>query len=117
MPAFLRDELLTPAQINDVTEYVLVLSNQKADAAAARRGEKVYRAQCVSCHRKTGTGNAELGAPNLSDAIWLYGSDRATILQTIAYSRNGVMPAWDHRLDPVTLKQLAIYVHSLGGGK
>ncbi|MCK5276410.1 MAG: cytochrome C oxidase Cbb3, partial [Alphaproteobacteria bacterium] len=62
-------------------------------------------------------GNAELGAPRLSDAIWLYGGDKATILETITNSRGGVMPAWGTRLDEVTVKQLAIYVHSLGGGQ
>lgn len=59
----------------------------------------------------------ELGAPNLTDAIWLYGGDRATIYETVANGRAGVMPAWAGRLDDATIKQLAIYVHSLGGGQ
>jgi cytochrome c oxidase cbb3-type subunit 3 len=117
MPAFLKDELLSASQIDDVTEYVLTLSNQPSDAAAARRGAKIFAEQCVSCHSKTGKGNTEFGAPDLTDAIWLYGGDKATISETIAYSRNGVMPSWETRLDPVTLKKLAVFVHSLGGGK
>ena len=62
-------------------------------------------------------GNRELGAPNLTDQIWLYGSDEATIIETITNGRAGVMPAWVGRLDPSTIKALAVYVHSLGGGK
>jgi cytochrome c oxidase cbb3-type subunit 3 len=117
MPAFLKDELLTPAQINDVTEYVLALSGQKSDDGAARRGKIIYAEQCASCHRPTGKGNAEFGAPDLTDAIWLFGGDKKTISDIVAYSRRGVMPAWEARLDPVTIKQIAIYVHALGGGK
>lgn len=117
MPAFLKDELLSASQIDDVAEYVLTLSNQQSNAKAARRGEKVFAEQCAPCHRKTGKGNVEFGAPDLTDAIWLYGGDKTTIYETIANSRNGVMPSWETRLDPITLKQLAIFVHSLGGGK
>jgi len=117
MPAFLRDDLLTPAQAGDVVEYVLSLSGRDHDAAAAARGKPVFAEQCVACHKQDGSGNQELGAPNLVDGIWLYGGERPDILATVANSRRGVMPAWDGRLDPVTLKQLAIYVHSLGGGE
>lgn len=117
MPAFLKDELLSASQVDDVAEYVLTLSSQPSNATAARRGTKVFAEQCAPCHRKTGKGNMEFGAPDLTDAIWLYGGDKATIYKTIANSRNGVMPSWETRLDPVTLKQLAIFVHSLGGGK
>lgn len=117
MPAFLKDELLTAGQIDDVSEYVLTMSNRASNADAARRGAKIFAEQCAPCHRPTGKGNAEFGAPDLTDAIWLYGGDKTTIYATIAYSRNGVMPSWEGRLDPVTLKQLAIFVHSLGGGK
>jgi len=117
MPAFLKDQLLTPPEINDAAEYVLALSGQTSDAAAARRGAKIFATQCASCHGPTGKGNMEFGAPNLTDSIWLYGGDKATITRTIAYSRRGVMPAWETRLDPVTIKQLAIFVHALGGGK
>lgn len=117
MPAFLKDEILSSAQITDVTEYVMVLSGQKGEEAAAKRGEKIFKEECASCHRPSGKGNVELGAPNLSDSIWLFGGDKATIARTIAFSRRGVMPDWVTRLDPVTIKQIAIYVHALGGGK
>ena len=64
-----------------------------------------------------GKGNREQGAPNLTDAIWLYGGERASLTQTIAKARFGVMPHWSEKLDPVTVKMVAAYVHSLGGGE
>jgi cytochrome c oxidase cbb3-type subunit 3 len=63
------------------------------------------------------SGSTDLGAPNLRDAIWLYGGDKADVVATIAHSRAGMMPAWTGRLDETTIKQLAVYVHSLGGGQ
>jgi cytochrome c oxidase cbb3-type subunit 3 len=117
MPAFLRDQLLEPKQIDDAAEFVLSLSKRSGDAAAAARGGKVFADNCATCHGEKGEGNKEVGAPSLADPIWLYGSDKAAILRTISYARRGVMPAWDGRLDPVTVKELAVYVHSLGGGK
>lgn len=117
MPRFGVDKILDAKQINDVTEYVLALGNRSTDQAAAQRGAKVFAEQCVACHGEKGTGNQELGSPNLVDAIWLYGGDKAAIAQTIYYARNGNMPAWGERLDPATVKMLAVYVHALGGGK
>ena len=67
--------------------------------------------------RRDGKGNSELGAPNLTDGIWLFGSDEASIVEAISNWRGGVMPAWAGRLDDVTIKALAVYVHSLGGGE
>ena len=72
---------------------------------------------CAVCHNVDGKGNQELGAPNLTDRIWLYGGDEASIVETITNARAGVMPAWVDRLDPVTIKALAVYVHTLGGGR
>jgi cytochrome c oxidase cbb3-type subunit III len=117
MPAFLRDETLTRAQIGDVAEYVLSLSGRAEDAAAAKRGAPVFAENCAACHKDDGTGNREVGAPDLRDAIWLYGGDRKTIVKTVSQGRRGVMPAWEGRLDAVLRKQLAVYVHSLGGGE
>ncbi len=117
MPRFLDDSMLKPEQINDAAEYVLSLSNKADDAAAATRGAAVFSQNCVSCHGADAKGNQELGAPNLTDAIWLYGGDKATIVQTISHGRGGVMPAWGGRLSSSTVKELALYVHSLGGGK
>ena len=117
MPRFGLDSLLTAAQINDVVEHVLALSNGAPDQAAAARGAVVFKEQCASCHGDDGKGKAEQGAPNLTDQIWLYGGSREAIVTSIRTGRGGMMPAWEGRLDPVTLKALAVYVHRLGGGK
>lgn len=117
MPAFGRDGLLDAAQISDVAEHVLALSGQEHDQAAAERGVAIFEENCAACHGEGGDGNPELGAPALNNAIWLFGGDKEAIVESITNSRRGVMPAWGHRLDDATLKQLAIYVHSLGGGE
>jgi cytochrome c oxidase cbb3-type subunit 3 len=117
MPAFGADGLLKPEQITDTANFVLKLSGQEHDAAAAGRGEAVFAENCAACHGAAGEGNKELGSPKLTDAIWLYGSGLKAIAQQITKPRHGVMPAWSHRLDETTIKQLAVYVHSLGGGE
>jgi len=117
MPKYGIDEILEPSQIDDVTEYVLQISGQEANKESAERGKAIFEEQCVACHGETGKGNKELGAPNLTDAIWLYGGSKADIRETVVTGRGGVMPAWTGRLDEVTIKQLALYVHTLGGGQ
>jgi cytochrome c oxidase cbb3-type subunit III len=117
MPAFGTDGILERGQINDVAEYVLSLSNAATDASAAARGEEIFLEQCAACHMDDGGGSHDLGAPDLTNAIWLYGGDKADIVTTISQSRAGMMPAWTGRLDETTIKQLAVYVHSLGGGQ
>lgn len=117
MPRFGADGILNPQQISDVADFVMTLSGQKAPADAVERGRAVFAENCVPCHGEKGTGNQELGAKNLADGIWLYGGDKATLVHTITYARNSSMPSWSQRLDPTTIKMLAIYVHSLGGGQ
>lgn len=117
MPAFGRDQFLSSAEIADLVEYVVDLSHGEADAAAVARAAPIFERECTSCHADDGSGGETLGAPNLTDAEWLYGGDRATIQRTIYGPRGGVMPAWRDRLDPATVRALAIYVHSLGGGE
>jgi cytochrome c oxidase cbb3-type subunit 3 len=117
MPAFGRSGILSEPQIADVAEYVLSLSGKADDKAAAGRGTKVFADNCTPCHGADGKGNPTLGAPNLTDELWFYAGDRLTVMETIRNGRGGVMPAWAHRLDPETIKELAVYVHSLGGGK
>jgi cytochrome c oxidase cbb3-type subunit 3 len=117
MPAFGKTGLLTEAQISDISDYVLSLSGSAHDQQAAERTAKVFAASCAPCHGPEGKGNHELGAPNLTDELWLYGGDKATIAATIADGRTGMMPAWANRLDPETIKELAVYVHALGGGE
>lgn len=117
MPKYGIDKLLTDAQINDATAYVQSISGAKPDAAAAGRGAVVFKEQCAACHGDDGKGKLDQGSPNLTDGIWLYGSSPEAIATSIRTGRGGVMPAWTGRLDPVTIKSLAVYVHSLGGGK
>jgi len=118
MLAFGRDGILKQDQITTVANYVRSLSGlSTAPGFDAAAGNKIFAENCVSCHGDAGKGNPEFGAPNLTDQIWLYGSDQATIEETITNGRSGVMPAWIGRLDPVTIKALTVYVHSLGGGK
>lgn len=117
MPAFGRDELLEREDINDVVQYVMSFTDRATDADAAKRGAVVFEENCVACHGENGKGNQDLGAPNLTDAIWLYGGDQATLTDTVTNSRGGVMPAWEGRLDEETIKMLTVYVHSLGGGQ
>jgi cytochrome c oxidase cbb3-type subunit 3 len=117
MPAFGKTGILTEPQIVDVTEFVLALSGRADDAQAAERGTKIFAPTCAPCHGPQGKGNQALGAPDLTDELWLYAGDKATVAGTIRVGRGGVMPAWASRLDPETIKELAIYVHSLGGGQ
>lgn len=117
MPSFGRDGLLTPAQIDAVTEYVRQISHQEANAALAAQGAPLFAQQCAACHGADGTGNRAVGAPNLTDGIWLYGGDRAAIHQSIHSAHAGVMPAWKTRLPDQTIRALTAYVHSLGGGE
>jgi cytochrome c oxidase cbb3-type subunit III len=118
MLAFGKDGVLKPDQIVNVANYVRSLSGLPTQAGYdAAAGKKVFAENCAACHGDNAKGNQELGAPDLTDKIWLYGSDEATLIETITNGRSGVMPAWEGRLDPVTLKAMAVYVHSLGGGK
>ena len=117
MPSFGRDGLLETSQIEDLTDLVLTFSGQEADTAAAERARPIYDLQCASCHGATGEGDRSQGAPNLTDAEWLYGDGREDVYLTIYNARNSHMPAWDSRLDDASIKALAVYVHSLGGGE
>lgn len=117
MPAYGRDEILSGEEISDVAWYVRQLSGQESDSAAASRGAVIYEENCAACHGDDGTGIRELGGPNLADSLWLYGGEHADIVAQINNPKMGVMPGWEARLGEVTTKQLAVYVHSLGGGE
>lgn len=117
MPAFGRDEMLSPAQINDLTEYVVALSRRSADKAAVARAAPVFAEQCASCHGPEGKGDQTKGAPNLTDAEWLYGSGRDAIHGQIFSGKGGVMPTWRGRFDPQTIKALTVYIHANAGGQ
>jgi cytochrome c oxidase cbb3-type subunit III len=115
MPVF--KGVLTPTEIEQVVAHVRTISAQQKPDSASTKGAALFATNCAVCHGNDGKGLREFGAPNLTDAIWLYGGSAATIRQTITYSRYGVMPRWNNRLDPVTIKMLTAYVHSLGGGE
>lgn len=117
MPSFGRDGILTAPQVQDVVSYVRSLSGLEPKSAAAQRGSALFATNCVACHGPEGKGTRAMGAPNLTDKIWLYGGSREAITETVTNAHGGVMPAWVGRLDPVTIKMLAAYVHSLGGGE
>ena len=112
MPPF--EGAFDEAQLGAVVDHVLSLSGKAQPNAA---GAQIFADNCAACHGPQGKGGREFGAPNLSDAIWLRGGDRADLRRQILGPRMGVMPAWGERLDPVTIKMLAAYVHSLGGGE
>ena len=116
MPAFGKDGLLSAKEISTVVDFVLALSDPKKDAFTLK-GAEIFAKQCASCHGPQGKGDHEFGAPNLTDKIWLYGGDRHTLYETIFYARGGVMPNWEGRLDSNTIRQLAVYLHELGGGE
>src|SRR3546814_2581099 len=109
MPAFGMDQLLTAAQVDDGVAHGRAISGQDRPGAASRRGDRVFADNCAVCHGPAGKGNRALGAPDLTDAIWLYGGDAGTIRETAWNSRSGVMPRWDDKLDKATIRMLAAY--------
>jgi len=117
MPAFGRDAILKPGEIEDLTQYVVHLSGRRADAGAVRRGGKLFAGNCAACHGPEGRGERKVGAPNLTDNEWLYGGAPENIHDQIWNGHGGVMPTWGGRLTRETIKSLAVYVHSLGGGE
>ncbi len=115
MPAF--GEILESAEIDQVVNYVMSLSGEPQDATLVADGETVYMDNCASCHGEEAQGDIYQGAPNLADAIWLYGGSYDTIKETVTYSRYGVMPPWAGRLSEAEVRAVAVYVHQLGGGE
>jgi cytochrome c oxidase cbb3-type subunit 3 len=116
MPKF-GDGVLNLQQIDQVAEHVLKISGQAHDETAAAEGQKLFAENCAACHGDNGQGNQEQGAPQLNDAIWLYGGMKDDITAQIRSPQLGMMPAWQPRLGDTAVKELAAYVHSLGGGK
>lgn len=112
MPAF--NEVLQPGEINALVAHVRHLGGRGPGSAA---GTALFETNCAACHGPDGKGGREFGAPNLTDGIWLHGGSEAAIRHTIRYAPAGVMPRWNNRLSPVTIRMLATYVHSLGGGE
>ncbi|MGX5832125.1 cytochrome-c oxidase, cbb3-type subunit III [Mesorhizobium sp. 43Arga] len=115
MPAFA--DVLQPEQISQVSAYVASLSGPVRDKTLIQSGANVFADNCAACHGENAKGNRELGAPDLTDAIWLYGSGESAIAAQVRAPKQGVMPAWGARLGETKVKELAVYVHSLGGGE
>lgn len=118
MPAFGRDGLIPRAEIPHVAAYVQKIAGRKVEGNFdLAKGEKLFAENCAACHGDAGKGMTEVGAPNLTADIWLYGGDHATIVETLVNGRGGVMPGWSSRLDAATINALTVYVHTLGGGR
>ncbi|HSD59841.1 MAG TPA: cytochrome-c oxidase, cbb3-type subunit III [Burkholderiales bacterium] len=101
------------AGVKDVANYVLSLSGQKHDAAAAAKGKQPFETVCGACHGPDGKGNQAIGAPNLTDKTWLYGGSEATISETVNKGRQGAMPTWKGKLDDAKIHLLTAYVWGL----
>ena len=115
MPAFGRDKLLSTKKINDVVDYVVALP--EGGDLSDHAGYTVFQENCASCHGMDARGIHAVGAPNLTDNIWLYGGKRKDIYETVMNSRAGMMPAWGERLGDNTIRQISLYIHQLGGGE
>jgi cytochrome c oxidase cbb3-type subunit 3 len=116
MPAFGRDGMLKRQELSQVADYVRSLSGLPTEKGTDLvAGAKLFTDNCAACHGDKGQGSRDLGAPNLADQIWLFGSDKAVIMDGLWNGRGSVMPAWHDRLDDTTVKALTVYVHSLGG--
>jgi cytochrome c oxidase cbb3-type subunit 3 len=115
MPAW--EPTLGAAGVKEVANYVLSLSGRPNDAALAAAGKAKFDANCTACHGADGKGMTAMGAPNLTDKVWLYGGSEATIMETIAKGRNGNMPAQLDKLGEAKVHILAAYVYGLGGGQ
>lgn len=116
MPSF-GGGVLSGEEIDSVVNYVMSLSEAPNDAALVAQGEGVFADNCASCHGEKAMGDQEIGAPNLSDSIWLYGGDYASIRETVMGGRKNVMPHWGERFEEAQIKQIVTYVHQLGGGE
>lgn len=116
MPRFGVDELIEREEIDAVVQHVLNFTGRATDTALLEAGAESWEYNCASCHAEDGTGNVDLGAPNLTDGEWLYGGSQEEIFAQIWDPQHGVMPAWLDRLGESAVKELAVWVHSRGGG-
>ncbi|GGB48842.1 Cbb3-type cytochrome c oxidase subunit [Roseibium aquae] len=116
MPAYA--DIFSKEEIAQVANYVGSKVGLEPEAGVdLAAGEQLYLDNCAACHGDDLNGMQEVGAPNLNSANYLYGKSIEAIASQVANPRNGVMPGWKDRLEPATIKSLAIYVHSFGGGQ
>jgi cytochrome c oxidase cbb3-type subunit 3 len=113
MPAFIADELISLEEANQIADFVMTLGGQEGSTD----GAELYADNCASCHGEEGEGLQEMGAPRLNDGIWLYDAGREGVMAQLKKPKHGVMPFWSERLSETEIKQVSIYVHSLGGGQ
>lgn len=113
MPAWTQ---LGGENIKDVANYARSLSNLASDSIRAQRGKDVFVQNCAACHGADGKGNQALGAPNLTDGVWLYGGSEARIIETVSKGRQGRMPAFNELLGDKKIKLLTAYVYGLKDG-
>jgi len=112
MPAF--GEFMDADEISKMADFVVATA---AGTETSEEGRTLYNDNCAACHSETLTGGRDFGAPNLADALWLYSGSSDEIVAQIRKPKHGLMPAWENRLSPSTIRQLTLYVHSLGGGE
>jgi cytochrome c oxidase cbb3-type subunit III len=117
MPAFGDTGMLKPEQISQVVDYVMTLFGQPVKGVDVTPGKKIFAENCAMCHGERGQGNHTVGAPPLATHVHLYEESRDSVIAQVTHPRLGVMPNWDNRLDPATIKAVTLYVHSLGGGE
>ncbi|MCA1370423.1 cytochrome-c oxidase, cbb3-type subunit III [Bradyrhizobium sp. BRP14] len=115
MPAFA--DMLAPEELRATAAYVVSLTGTPSNPALVEPGKQLFADNCASCHGADAKGSREFGAPNLADAIWLKGEGEQAIIDQMRSPKHGVMPAWLQRIGDPVVKELAIFVHSLGGGE
>lgn len=115
MPAY--GDVFTNEEIASVVAHVQNISGQDHDASLLAVGSELFMDNCAACHGDAGMGDQEQGAPNLTDAIWLYGGDAEALEYTVRNARFGIMPPWTPRLSEAEINAVAAYVHQLGGGE
>lgn len=115
MPAH---DWLEAEQVEQMVDYVLSLSGDGGNTVAIAAGAVLFEEEgCAGCHGDNAAGIRELGAPNLTDAIWLYGGGRDAIIESIVMGRAGEMPDWNDKLSESQIAAVSAYVHQLGGGE
>jgi cytochrome c oxidase cbb3-type subunit 3 len=117
MPRFGADGILKPEEIQKVADYVMTLFGTPVTGVDVSAGKKLFADNCAVCHGDAGQGNRDVGAPRLAARIHLRAFDRDEVVAQMTNPVMGVMPNWNQRLDPATIKAVALYVHSLGGGE
>ena len=113
MPAVGRLGVLKPAEIHDVVEYIVQLSKQPADPAAAERGQALFKdkGNCFDCHAPDGSGNPDYGSTDFTAGVWTYGGDRVTLFKSVRDGRHGLMQAYIGKLTPVQIRALAVDIY------